>query len=68
MDGEEGPPYQLRTEDGEVRPFSMGFTGRGFATYPNSDTYDGVYADGAREGRGCYTYWAKGEKYDGEWK
>jgi len=35
---------------------SIGFNGSGKATYPNGDTYDGVYENGVRNGNGTYFY------------
>lgn len=36
------------------------------ATYPNGDTYDGMYKNGQREGEGRYTF-ARGGWYSGSW-
>jgi hypothetical protein len=42
--------------------------GRGRATLPNGDTYDGEFHCGAYHGRGVYTSPAHGASYDGEWQ
>jgi len=41
--------------------------GRGFARFPNGDSYDGEWKEGEREGRGVERL-ANGDSYDGEWK
>ena len=50
---------------------SEGYNGKGVATYPNGDTYDGCFEDGHRvDDNGTYTYnAAEGEKevYKGHW-
>lgn len=60
----------------EVQKKSRGYSGKGVATYPNGDVYDGYFVDGLREGNtGTYTYNSKGnpeieekDKYTGSWK
>ena len=42
---------------------SYGYTGKGTATYPNGDIYDGEFVEGVRQGKGKYTY-GTGEKPD----
>jgi len=48
---EEAVEYTLTTESGlfwnrEVLKKSRGYTGKGNATYPNGDTYEGHFVDG----------------------
>lgn len=58
---------------------SRHYNGKGVATYPNNDVYDGYFVDGLREGPngeyGTYTYAAHGDNeaeirdtYKGAWK
>ena len=55
---------------------SRHYNGKGVATYPNGDVYDGYFVDGLREGAtGTYTYNSQGnpeieekDKYIGTWK
>jgi hypothetical protein len=42
--------------------------GKGKASYPSGDTYEGEYAGGLREGEGVYVYKAKGWRYEGGFK
>lgn len=42
--------------------------GKGKATYPSGDTYEGEYRAGLREGEGVYVYKAKGWRYAGGFK
>ncbi len=51
------------TDKGESLTFSAGFTGKGVATYPNGDVYDGEFSQGVRQGKGKYTY-GQGENPD----
>ena len=51
---------------------SWKFTGKGTATYPNGDIYEGNFKDGVRHGDGTYTYSQKGteeakDTYVGSW-
>ena len=52
---------------------SRNYNGKGVATYPNGDIYDGYFKDGLRHGlNGLYTYNAYGDEetkdtYKGEW-
>ena len=39
--------YQLVT-DGKTLTDSKGFSGKGVATYPNGDTFEGEWVDGLR--------------------
>lgn len=62
-----GGEYTLTKENGETGKSSRDYTGKGKATYPNGDIYDGEFVKGLREGKGKYTY-ANGDEYDGEFK
>ncbi len=64
--------YNLVTAEGEPLKSSHNFSGKGVATYSNNDIYDGEFKDGLREGKGKYTYSAKGSEeapdcYQGQW-
>lgn len=66
--------YSLVNAEGEALKNSRGYTGKGTATYPNSDSYTGDFNDGVRQGTGIYTYTNKlpegGETpitYSGQW-
>ena len=49
--------YILVTESGETKNTSEEFTGKGKATYPNGDVYEGEFVNGLRHGPGgVYTY------------
>mmetsp|Transcript_60034 Transcript_60034/g.105076 ORF Transcript_60034/g.105076 Transcript_60034/m.105076 type:complete len:224 (-) Transcript_60034:13-684(-) len=48
--------YTLVTAGGEEKKSSIAYSGKGQATYPNGDKYDGVYDNGIRNGAGSYTY------------
>ena len=41
--------------------------GLGLMTYPNGDTYQGVFNKNRRHGDGTYTYAGTGDKYSGSW-
>ena len=41
--------YQLVTPDGVTQKTSKDFTGKGIATYPNGDVYDGTFVDGVSQ-------------------
>ena len=45
---------------------SRHFTGRGVATYPSGDTFDGDFVDGNRHGRGTYKYARVQAQQDGD--
>jgi hypothetical protein len=62
---EDQVPYSFTPEGGAPGNSSKDYTGKGVATYPNGDTYEGDYVDGRRTGKGRYTF-ANGDKYDGE--
>jgi len=68
--GEEGDVYQLIEEDGVTvrEKGSKMFTGFGNATYPNKDTYSGVYVTGYRSGPGKYVFKANGDTYEGQFE
>ena len=68
MAEEDGPVYQLRTENDEVKTSSRGYTGAGTAFYENGDIYEGDFIDGIRSGTGIYRYKKSGHKYDGGWE
>ena len=65
--------YNLVPEGGgKPLKVSWGYTGRGVATYPNGDIYDGDFKEGHRTGKGTYTYSSKGteeakDTYVGDW-
>ena len=67
MSQNDNPPYQLRTENNELKASSRGFTGLGTATYENNDIFEGDFLDGRRDGRGTYRYYKSGNKYQGDW-
>ena len=74
-DEEQQQEYTLLNAEGEPLKSSRHYNGKGVATYPNGDTYDGEFVDGVRCGKGVYTYVSKGDAeqevkdaYDGEWK
>ena len=49
--------YQLVTPDGQTVKTSVDFNGKGIATYPNGDVYDGTFVAGLRDcEEGSYTY------------
>ena len=58
--------YSLVTAAGETLAKSRGFTGKGKATYPNEDTYEGEFKDGLRHGKGVYTTKPKAEEGKGD--
>merc|ERR1719230_2326821 len=41
------------------------FSGFGKAFYANGDTYDGVFIEGYRRGKGTYTFKKNGDRYEG---
>ena len=45
-EGETLQEYKLETSNGHVLNESKGYNGKGKATYPNGDTYDGEFAEG----------------------
>lgn len=60
-------PYQFTNDAGVAGNSSKDYTGRGTATYPNGEIYEGDFVDGRRTGKGKYTY-SNGDKYEGEFK
>lgn len=42
--------------------------GKGKNTFPNGDTYEGMYLNGTRNGYGVYRWKATGAQYSGEYK
>mgnify|MGYP000901266810 CR=1 FL=1 len=42
-------PYLLETADGQSLPASRDYTGKGKATYPNEETYEGDFVDGVNQ-------------------
>lgn len=57
--------YQLKIRS--TTDSSKGYEGKGTATYPNGDTYVGLFKDGVRHGYGVYTYASTLDTYEGEW-
>merc|ERR1711907_370576 len=57
-DEDTGPKYQYEGDFQDGDPTLQ--HGRGHATYPNGDEYEGEYKDGMRHGQGTYK-WAKME-------
>jgi hypothetical protein len=66
-DDDDGPKYELYPQGQDVPRAEMSkmFSGFGKAFYPNGDTYDGVFIEGYRRGKGIYTFKKNGDKYDG---
>ena len=49
--------YVLVTDKAETKNTSVDYTGKGKATYPNGDVYEGEFVNGLRHGPGgTYTY------------
>ncbi|KAF4665684.1 hypothetical protein FOL46_003514 [Perkinsus olseni] len=67
MAEEEAVLYSLVTEEGETRPSAFGYTGKGTATYPNGDVYEGHFKDGMKSGDGVYTH-KSGNTYEGSYE
>jgi len=63
----EGGEYNLVLEDGTVKNSSRDFTGKATATYSNGEIYEGLFANGLREGFGKYSY-TSGDVYEGNFK
>jgi len=55
-DDEPLPESYSLTVGEEKKETSQGFTGKGTAVYTSGDTYEGLYANGERQGQGRYTY------------
>ena len=41
-------PFSFVPEGGAAGNSTKGYTGKGLATYPNGETYDGDYVEGVR--------------------
>ena len=74
-EGEAGVPYKLVKEDGTEVDTSRHYNGKGTATYPNGDVYEGFFVAGLRDGpNGVYTYnnhknaEEVADTYKGAWK
>ncbi|CAK88416.1 unnamed protein product (macronuclear) [Paramecium tetraurelia] len=63
---EDQQPFSFTPEGGSATNSTKDYSGKGIATYPNGDTYEGQYVNGIREGKGKYTYNPSGDKYEGE--
>jgi len=69
----EAQEYALVNEAGETVKTSRHYNGKGTATYPNADVYEGSFKDGLRHGDvGTYTYNKHGteevkDSYKGQW-
>jgi len=59
--------YVLVTDAGEKQT-SVGFSGKGKATYPNGDVYEGSFVEGVRQGKGTYKCRATGDTFEGSWE
>ena len=56
-EGEKLVEYELVTDKGEKKNTSVEYSGKGKATYPNGDVYEGEFVNGLRHGPGgTYTY------------
>lgn len=71
-DEEDDKGYKLFVPGQGIRPEkSTMFSGFGIATYPPAgddipgDTYEGVFIEGYRRGKGVYTFGKNGDKYEG---
>jgi len=64
---EDGPKYELYIpgQDAPRPEMSKMYSGFGLAKYPTGDTYDGVFIEGYRRGKGIYTFKKNGDKYEG---
>merc|ERR1719198_1143330 len=69
MGGEEDEDvkYQLFPQGQDVPRAEMSkmFSGYGLAKYVTGDTYDGVFIEGYRRGKGVYKFKKNGDVYDG---
>jgi len=66
-EGEAPKEYVIVKEGAGDAPTSIGFTGKGKASYPNGDQYEGQYENGQRQGTGVYTY-ASGDIFTGTYE
>jgi len=66
-DEDEEPKYELYPYGQDVPRAEMSkmFSGFGCAKYATGDTYDGVFIEGYRRGKGVYEFKKNGDKYDG---
>lgn len=66
-DDDDAPKYELypRGQDVPRAEMSKMFSGFGEARYANGDTYDGVFIEGYRRGKGSYVFKKNGDRYDG---
>lgn len=67
MEQLEPVPYRITKEDGSQDASSKDYTGKAEVQYTNSDSYNGDFKNGVKEGQGVYTF-INGDKYTGEWK
>ena len=64
---DEAVKYKIFKFDENIEDIrSRDYSGKGLATYPNEDTYEGDYFCGNRNGLGVYKY-HNGDSYEGEW-
>jgi hypothetical protein len=52
-DNDENPYKLVNIETGEELKHSWGFTGKGLATYPNNESYEGDFVDGVHMIKMC---------------
>jgi len=66
-DEDDGPKYELYIpgQDAPRAEMSKMYSGYGKAKYPTGDTYDGVFIEGYRRGKGEYIFKKNSDKYDG---
>jgi len=66
-DDDEDKKYELYIpgQDEPRKEMSKMYSGYGMAKYVNGDTYDGVFIEGYRRGKGSYTFAKNGDKYEG---
>jgi len=66
-DGE--PKYKLFVPgSAEPRDSSNQYTGEGKAVFVTGDTYDGIFVEGLRRGKGTYTFAKNGDVYQGHYE
>lgn len=59
-------PYKIVFEGSAEELTSVKKDGKATASYPNKDTFTGVYKDGKRNGQGTYTWTKANATYTGE--
>jgi len=64
-DGEKKYELYPYGQDAPRAEMSKMFSGFGNAFYTTGDTYDGVFIEGYRRGKGTYTFKKNGDKYEG---